>query len=145
MASSSSLAWLVGAVLSGLVACGDSGNVGGENAGGSNVGAANAGGGGASAGGGGANAGGQSTEEACEELVGAVDAKFESCGFKEGVGGGAVGGGGVGGAATFECTEDDVATLECMKPCFEAAPCSALDGSDKKEQEALNDCIGACP
>jgi hypothetical protein len=162
--------WLSVAVFGALVACGDSGTVGGSNAGGSNAGASNAGGsnegagnqgaanaGGTNAGGsnaGGDNAGGASPQEICEEYAADIIAKVEKCdlqapvgGGNEGggsFGGGEVGGGGVGGGTSVECDEKDAKAIVCYGDCFLAAPCAALDGTDKKAEQDYLDCVGGC-
>jgi len=153
------------------IACGDSGTItggngpGGSNPGGSNSGAGTPGGnnsgagtpGGGGAGGGGApSVGGQGqggAQAICDEAVADIEAKFERCGIKTGgdddggggnFGGGNFGGGGVGGGGQVECTDKNAVLAACVRDCIEAAPCGALDGSDKQAESDYADCVGGC-
>jgi hypothetical protein len=121
-----------------LVACGDSGT-GGSNPGGGNAGGSNAGG---------SSAGGEAPTDPCVAAAQPIIEKIDSCDLQPvgggSEGGGNVGGGNEGGAPPDECTAEDVAQIECIAPCYDAAPCTALDGTDVDAQSAFFDCVVAC-
>lgn len=137
-------------VAASLLACGDSGTggsgAGGAAPGGSNAGASNPGGsnpGGANAGGDGSGGG-----TPCDAPIAEIVAKIEKCPTMPvgggNFGGGDLGGGNEGGGKPFDCTADNLALVECLSACYQAATCDAIDGTDPKAQADFYDCLAVC-